>query len=184
MGNIIPYTIDGEKYTFEFDENGKAIATPVSSNLKYADAFNLRIRQKNVEHYRYLVKQRSSNKEVILFSKSIKDFSNKALKYLEKVEAVEDNYLNAKDMTLNYVENIQNHINGVLYEISRLKRTLEDFEAYLKEREDEDASEAGTTKGIQRYMDKLQNGSNDINAHFDAIDKLMDTDEIKKLIEK
>lgn len=184
MGNIIPYTIDGEKYTFEFDENGKAIATPIPSNLKYADAFNLRIRQKNVEHYRYLVKQRSSNKEVILFSKSIKDFSNKALKYLEKVEAVEDNYLNAKEITLKYVENIQNHINGVLYEISRLKRTLEDFEAYLKEREDEDASEAGTTKGIQRYMDKLQNGSNDINAHFDTIDKLMDTNEIKKLIEK
>ena len=33
-------------------------------------------------------------------------------------------------------------------------------------------------------MDKLQNGSNDINAHFDTIDKLMDTNEIKKLIEK
>ena len=75
-------------------------------------------------------------------------------------------------------------MNGILCEISRLKRTLEDFEAYLKEREDEDASEEGTTKGIQRYMDKLQNASNDINAHFDAIDKLMDTDEIKKLIEK
>ena len=56
-----------------------------------------------------------------------------------------NNYLNAKEITLKYVENIQNHINGVLYEISRLKRTLEDFEAYLKEREDEDASEAGTT---------------------------------------
>jgi hypothetical protein len=152
--------------------------------LKYADAFNLRIRQKNVEHYRYLVKQRSSNKEVILFSKSIKDFCNKALKYLEKIEVVEDNYLDAKEMTLRYAENIQSNMNGILYEISRLKRTLEDFEAYLKEREDEDASEAGTTKGIQRYMDKLQNSSNDINAHFEAIDKLMDTNEIKKLIEK
>ena len=98
-GNIIPYTLDGDRFTFEFDENGKAIATPVSSNLKYADAFNLRIRQKNVEHYRYLVKQKSSNKEVILFSKSIKDFCNKALKYLEKIEAVEDNYLDATEMT-------------------------------------------------------------------------------------
>ena len=60
---------------------------------------------------------------------------------MEKIEAVEDNYLDAKEMTLRYAENIQSNMNGILCEISRLKRTLEDFEAYLKEREDEDASE-------------------------------------------
>ena len=183
-GKIIPYTLDGDRFTFEFDENGKAIATPVSSNLKYADAFNLRIRQKNVEHYRYLVKQRSSNKEVILFSKSIKDFSNKALKYLEKIEVVEDNYLKAHGLTLTYAEQIQNNMNDILWELSRLKRTLEDFETYIKECEEEDRAETSVTTGIQRYMDKLQHSSNDINAHFDTIDKLMDTNEIKKLIEK
>jgi hypothetical protein len=75
-------------------------------------------------------------------------------------------------------------MNDILWEISRLKRTLEDFEVYVKECEEEDRPETAVTTGIQRYMDKLQNSSNDINGHFDIIDKLMDTDEIKKLIEK
>jgi hypothetical protein len=89
-GKIIPYTIDGIKYIYEIDDDGKAVATEVSNNLKYADAFNYKIRKTNIEHYQYLIKQNSSNRDVIKFGKAVKDLSNKLLTYIEKVEAIED----------------------------------------------------------------------------------------------
>jgi hypothetical protein len=66
-----------------------------------------------------------------------------------------------------------------------MKFTLEEFENYINNRDDdEDATEANTTRGIQRYMTRLKNYNDSINDDFENIDKIFNYDEFKKLIEE
>lgn len=186
-GKIIPYTIDGQKYLYDFDENGKTIVTPVESTESYADAFNMEFRKKNVEHYRYLIKQKSSNKEVIIFSKAVKDFSSKTLSYLDKIEEFENKVDLSKRIDGNFNDRIQRAINNILYTISRMKYTLEDFEKYTKEYEssnEDERTEANITNGIQRYMKWLKNQSDEINNEYEILDEIFNSEELKKIIEK
>jgi methyl-accepting chemotaxis protein len=147
----------------------------------------MEFRKKNVEHYRYLIKQKSSNKEVIIFSKAVKDFSSKTLSYLDKIEEFENKVDLSKRINGNFNDRIQRAINNILYTISRMKYTLEDFEKYTKEYEssnEDERTEANITNGIQRYMKWLKNQSDEINNEYEILDEIFNSEELKKIIEK
>lgn len=184
FGDTIPYSLTGTSYIIDVDKEGNIIKKEVKNDESYADAFNQLIRKKNLEHYRYLLKQKENTKEVKVYAKYVKDTVTKTFLYLQKVDKIKILSMDLDDnfWTSRLFNDMQEAVNEILKNISRIKYEIEQLSEYLTNKED-DNDEFEKMQKMQRYTQRLKYDQENIESDFQKLDNIFDTPNFKKMFD-
>ena len=184
FGDTIPYSLTGTSYIIDVDKEGNIIKHEVKNDESYADAFNQLIRKKNLEHYRYLLKQRENAGEVKTYTKYVKDTVTKTFLYLQKVDKIKILSMDLDDnfWTSRLYGDMQEAVNEILKNISRIKYEVEQLSEYLTNKDDNN-DEFEKMQKMKRYTERLKYDQINIENDFQKLDTIFDNPKFKKMFD-